>query len=247
MKLAVYQYGSKTYFNLPEPTLMHKETVLKYRHLKGQEITEKELKAIKNDNLYYHIFDQALKKLSFKPYTKKKLKEALKGEAHIIDQVLHECETLGYINDASLLEIYIDDFKHLDMSKRAFENKMIEKGFSKTLLQESLFSLDIDEVSRAHNEALKVVKTYKLLPWLKVKEKLTQFLVRKGYNYSDIDLVLKEIKKDFEVDEETLLRKELKKEKNIKDIQKLRMKYLRKGYHASTIQTVLKEGFHERD
>jgi len=247
MKLSIYHYGSKTYFNLPEPTLMHKETVLKYHHFKDQDIDASLIKKIKEDNAYYFLLDQALKKLSLKPYTKKALKDKLEGSKILKDQVIFECENLGYLNDERFLEIIIEDFKHSTMSLGAFKTKMKQKGFSQELLETKLKSVDIDEKGRCLEEAKKVLKSFKPLPWLKVKEKLTQTLIRKGYHYSDINSVTDQIETTYEVDEKALLEKELTKEKNLKDSHKLFQKYLRKGYLSDTIQAVLKGRSYERD
>lgn len=247
MKLAIYHYGSKTYFNLPEPTLMHKETVIKYHHLKDQAIDEVMIKKIKEDNQYFQILDKALKKLSLKPYTKKALKDKLEGPHHVIDQVVFECEKLGYINDLKLIEIYIDDFKNSTLSLKNFKEKMMKKGFSKMLLEETLSHVEIDQIDRAKLEAKKALKSYKALPYLKIKEKLTHHLIRKGYDYQDTERVIKNVLDDYEIDETTLLKKELIKEKTNQDIQKLTKKYLQKGYRYETIKDVLKGRFDERD
>lgn len=247
MKLAVYHYGSKTYFNLPDPTLMHKETVLKYAHLKDQDIDDAMLKKIKDDNHFYQIYDSALKKLSRMPYTKKKLKEKLDGPSHIIDQVLFECEKYGYINDAKLCEMYIEDFKNGSGSIKHFKDKMYQKGFSNALIETMIAPLEVDEISRGILEAKKALNTYKKVPYLKIKEKLTHHLIRKGYPYEDLDTILKNVLSDLKVDEHTLLETALKKEKNVSDLQKLIRKYRQKGYRYETIKTVLKGRFDERD
>ena len=245
MKMTVSEKGKKTYIKVnDESFISHPETLIKYHRYINQEIDLKTLNALKADNLYFHTFSKALKKLSYKAYSQKALEEALKdAPIHIVKQVITELKSLGYLDDLKLLKQYREDFFYQAYALKSYQIKLIQKGFIKQDIEKAFETIDVNEKERCLEILNKKVSLFSKEPLQKQKEKLKRYGLSLGYSYDVIDGVLSTM--TFSTPNEIdLLEKELKKYPKPKDYQekeKLKAKLFRRGYQLSDIEKALKE------
>lgn len=170
-----YEYNLKTNMTLDDSTI---------EELKDRDQLEK----TKSYALYL---------LTYGDNTEKTLKDKLlmKGfsEDNIIDAIDY-CKSYGYIDDKSYAERFIRDKVNLNKyGSKKIKSQLIEKGISKDLIEDVL-DLDGDlEYENAKNLAAKKLSSYKNLDSIVIKRRLSGFLYRRGYDFSIINKVLREL------------------------------------------------------
>ena len=245
MKLTVVEKGKKVIATVRDESFVcHPETLIKYHRYINQAIDQKTLEALKKDNEYYHTFSKALRKLSHKAYSVNALRKTLSDHPLIIvNQVIDELLKLNYVNDTELLKQYKDDFFYQDKSLKAYQFKLIEKGFLKKDIELTFKDVDFDETQKLSEIFNKKHHLFKNEPLQKQKDKLTRYGVSLGYAYDVIHQALTALELKSEHEHELLI-KELKKyppPSTFQDKEKLKAKLFRRGYKLSDIEKALKE------
>lgn len=245
MKLTAHQKGKKVYLKaFAESLLCHPETLVKYHRYLHQEIDAKTFDALKNDNLYYHTFSQALKKLSYKSYAKKALEEALDDAPFpVVKRVITELEKLGYLDDQKLLRQHVEDFHLQARSLKSYQEKLLQKGFFKRDITHAFKDITVDETAKLKAVLEKKASLFKDQPLQKQKEKLQRYALSLGYSYPIIDTVIRSLEL-IRPDELKMLQKELQKYPppvTYQDKEKLKAKLFRRGYALRDIDQALKE------
>ncbi len=244
MKLTVVEKGKKVYATIgDESILLHPEILITFHRHLNQTIDAKTFEKLKTDNLYYHTLSTALKKLSFKAYSKKALEEKLDAPEAIKTQVMHELKRLGYLDDQKLLKQYVEDFFYQPYAKKMFIFKLIEKGFKKADIEAAFESVEIDEITMCVEALSKKQRIYQKDPLNKQKEKLKRHALSLGYSFSVIETAISRL--TFEAkSEKEMLKAELKKHKiptTKEEKEKLKAKLFRRGFRLDDINQALKE------
>ena len=88
----------------------YEEVILKFELLINREIDNKKLKEIEKLNDYYKCYYTAIKSIKKKSYSRKELFKKLKDEfeEYLVNEVLDNIEKLGYIDDKSFANSYIN-------------------------------------------------------------------------------------------------------------------------------------------
>jgi len=243
MKLHYTQSGKKHYYTYHERIEVHKETRIRYARYENQHIDEKTWAKLVQDNAYYFLLDKALYKLTFKAHTEKSLFDALEGDVILKKQVIEELKKLGYIDDAHLLELYIRDYEFERKSLRAYQEKLLKKGFKKAMLDERFEKIEDDQDARLQKALETKAASLKPDTWVKTKERLMRYAVSLGYDYATIQRCIEPFKDTFDIDPKPLLQKELKKLKKDTKLteQKLIDRLRRKGFSYDLIKATMKE------
>lgn len=122
--------------------------------------------------------------LAKKDYFKKDLSDKLYGiyrEKNIVSEVLDLVEEKGYIDDFSRAKNYIDSHKNYGSNKLSFE--LMRRGINKDNIKELLGENEDAE----YTELERIIEKQKKD---KTVEKLIQSLMRKGFEYKKIKMVL---------------------------------------------------------
>jgi len=131
-----------------------------------------------------------------RPRSEKELRDKLKAkqfDPKIIDQAIKKVEELGYLNDAEFARAFIEMKK--SKGKIAIRFELRRKGVDGEIIKSSLekyYSTD-EETGSALSLAQKKLRTYKRLPPFKIKQKLSQYLAGRGFNWDIIKDVLRQI------------------------------------------------------
>lgn len=182
--------------------------VLYKGELRKYGIKEKE---VISDATYQLLVEEVLKKratlramnlLTKRPYTEFKLKQKLmhgKYPESCIEHAITYVKSYGYIDDESYARDYIAYHIQKD-SKRSIEQKLLQKGISADIINKSLAEYDDGEQKEIEGEQIRqlVLKKYRegIPTDPKERNKMLNFLMRKGYNLSDIRSALREINLD---------------------------------------------------
>lgn len=174
--------------------------VLTTTELEALELKENSLVS---ETLYMHITTELLLKkaklkamnlLKVRDYTEEELRNKLKADFYpplLIDEAVAYVKSYNYINDRR----YIENFCRLNaetMSRQMLIFKLRQKGLSNDLISEYTRGLFVDEQtqiialvrSRCKPDDLKDSKK---------RQKILNFLLRKGYSYGEIRSALKDL------------------------------------------------------
>ncbi len=139
--------------------------------------------------------NKAFTLLSRKEYTKKELHERLKGRFSndIVDIVINQLQSLGYINDRTYAEKWIEDRdRRKPMGEFRLKQELRKKGISKAIIEEKLQNRDYDtEKELAWNAVSSRLSRLDSLDRDKAVRRLTGFLQRRGFSISIIREVLR--------------------------------------------------------
>ena len=125
--------------------------------------------------------EYAVKVCSLSQQTKKTLAEKLKKKYPYddVDAIITAMEDLGYIDEKSYAQAFIrDSYKIKKHGKKRIAAELSLKGVKSKLIEEALTSAEVDETQIIKD----VISKKENLE----KEKLTAFLLRRGFSYDDI-------------------------------------------------------------
>lgn len=174
--------------------------LVKYALTKGKELSadfiENVLKAEENNK----AMDYAVHLLDFRQRSVSELRSKLKTHGYETDAIEHALEVLqryGYVNDYTFGQALVKDkqnFKNAGagLLKRELYRKGINKDLISQLIEENVE--EDGEHARALELAEKKVSSFRSDEDYNSKyRKLSSFLVRKGYQYSIISKIIKEV------------------------------------------------------
>ena len=229
------------------------DTIVKYFLSKDKEISEEELKEIQEFAQYSYGKNLALYHLSFKARTTTEVRDYLTKyeiESGIIDKVVHHLKEDKWLDDRQYARNLIEaNLLSGDKGPLLLQQKIQQKGISKSILQEILADYDFSEV--IDRTAIKLLKKYQeKYPLKAIETKIIQALISKGFAYNQAQIALQNL--ELETDEETtheLILKELEKQyrKYSKKYegydlkQRLTQALARKGYDYSDIKSAISD------
>ncbi|NWF52509.1 MAG: regulatory protein RecX [Nitrospirae bacterium] len=139
----------------------------------------------------------ALKLLSYRGRSVKELQERLRIKGfsdHEISSVINYLQHINLINDRLLAEeLRTKLIKAKLLSQKSAKKIMNMRGIPKEIIDNILTFDETEDRENAKKLIQKKVISLKNYPVEKIKKKLHDLLLRKGYSYETINVVLKEI------------------------------------------------------
>ncbi len=175
-----------------EQYLLHSEIIVKYGMATNGEISQDKLNTVIFESDIMRATNQAMKYVSSKIITAKQLRDYLKAKNYsspVIAKVLDKFKEYGVLNDANFATQFVA-VKQSSLSKRAMENKLLQKGVSKDIAKDTLQNFDDSEVAIKTAEKFMKNKIY-------TEEninKLLRHLSYKGFDYEIINKTLDYLK-----------------------------------------------------
>lgn len=158
----------------------------------GQEFTEAELVDLKQKAVLDKGFDRALNLIMRRPRSEWELRDYLKRkeyEPENIDAILNMLSERGYVNDTDFARRWLENRRLLkSTSKRRLQQELRQKRVNDEIINQVLASDDTDE----RKVLSELIVRKRQQSRYQDDQKLTQYLIRQGFNYSDIKSVLKD-------------------------------------------------------
>lgn len=158
----------------------------------GQEITEQELAAYRDESDYGKLFDKTLNLLSFRLRSEWELRDYLKrkkAEPEIIEKILNKLSINGYVDDEQFARRWVENRRLLKTtSRRRIAQELKQKRISNDIIDKVLAE---DKEETDEREVLRELVDKKKHRYPD-QTKLMQYLARQGYSYEDIKAVLNE-------------------------------------------------------
>ncbi len=171
-----------------EKCILHSEIIVKYGLRTGTEIDEHKLAEVVFESDVMIATNLAMNYVSSKLITTKQLKDYLKGKgykAQVVAKVVDKFNEYGVLNDENFATSFVSIKQH-SLSKRALEQKLMQKGVSKEISKSCLEEFDDTEVAIKTAEKFMKTKEY-------TEENITKLLRHlsyKGFDYETINKVV---------------------------------------------------------
>lgn len=174
------------------------ETLAKTGLKIGQRLSQESIEEIIKKGEFAKIESRVLKFLSYRPRSQRELFSWFRRKnvgQETQKMIAKKLKRLGYINDKEFTKWWLEQrvsFRPQGLKLTKLELKM--KGIDKVLIDEILGRrFKFPEAELAEKAALKKLKSLKRLSKQKTKEKLTQFLLRRGFLWETIKEVTKKL------------------------------------------------------
>ena len=167
----------------------------------NDEMTEERLSVIKQTVLFEDAKNKAAKLLSSRSYTTRDMKKKLleyTGDETVAEKTLAFLKEYRLIDDKDYARRYASDCLRIKkLGKRSIRIKLIEKGISATLADETIEALDCAEEEKENLEKILLKKlggNFEFQNLMKAK----RYAASRGYGFDEIDSAIRTIKESYE-------------------------------------------------
>ncbi|MBN2571179.1 MAG: regulatory protein RecX [Ignavibacteriales bacterium] len=178
---------------------LHLEIIIKNNLKIDDNIDDKLLKIILEDNDFINTKNSALIFLARRQHSRNELFLKLMKKKYnkaIIEKVLNNLEHSGFINDKEFTQNYIQELlnkKHEGINK--IRNRLYTKGIKKEIIDEELKNIIqpdniLDNALVLSKKKIKILSKNNLSKD-KIRQRIFSYLVSKGYNYETISEVIR--------------------------------------------------------
>jgi regulatory protein len=182
------------------------EVLLKFGLRSGDEIDEKAIDEIKQEQNFTSARDSSLRLISRRIRSEKEIIDKLKSKKYdeiTIQKVLESLNKLNLLNDKDFANKFVSDSIHLKrpFGKLALKFKLQKFGIEKSTASDGINELMTEEteVKLAYDAASKKLRLLKKHPKEKQKQRIYSFLAQRGFNYDIVRKVMNKL--DFEIEE----------------------------------------------
>jgi regulatory protein len=152
----------------------------------GQVLSDGELKQLEEAENFELAYEKALRFLEPRPRSSTEVKQQLtkkKITAEVIDRVITRLTDAGLLDDTAFAKYWVENREQFrPRAGRALRFEMKRKGLSSATIAEAIGTLD--ESDSAYRAGLARAKRWSDLDRQTFLEKLTAFLVRRGFGYA---------------------------------------------------------------
>lgn len=178
------------------------ELVYSHELKKNKIVDVDEIKDVVSDDNYIYCKETALKIIERTLKTEKEVEIKLrqKGfEENLIDKAINFLKKYDFVNDNKYIKCYVKEKIKKD-GKNKIKYNLMKKGIREDLIEKELNEVNIDK-QQYYNTLMELArKKYEILSKkeadkLKVKKKICDYLLRKGYLWEEIKPVLNDLLK----------------------------------------------------
>lgn len=143
------------------------------------------------------LVEKALRFLSFRPRSEREVRDHLKRKlskktidaVDTVDATVEKLKRLGYINDLEFTKWWVEQRQtHKPRGLQLIKSELYQKGIAKEIVDETLGGVESpeDEVELALQAAKKKLRSYQNLKTSEFKQKMGQYLARRGFDWDTI-------------------------------------------------------------
>jgi regulatory protein len=161
----------------------------------GQELTEQEIADLKSRDENEVLLQKAINFISYRPRSEQETRYRLRKygcDQEQEENIIARLRSTHLLDDNNFAEIWVEnrsDFR--PRSKYALRIELYKKGISNEIIDDVLEK--IDDLDLATRAAKQQARKYQMLEWKDFKKKLNAFLSRRGFSYSVIQGLAKNI------------------------------------------------------
>ncbi|WP_042356745.1 recombination regulator RecX [Bacillus rubiinfantis] len=183
------------------------DVLIKFQLKKGMELDNFSLLEIQYQDDIRKAYNTAIQFLARRIRSEKEIYDYLlqkEIEEPVIHEVIHKLKRQNYIDDAEFAKAFVRTLANTtDKGPEAIKRELKEKGIAESMAEQALTEFPLEQQIE---KAVKLGEKFFKKPTkdsLKIqKQKLEQQLIRKGYPFAIIQIVLEETAVNNEIDEE---------------------------------------------
>lgn len=172
------------------------EDLIYFKLKENSDITEQRYNYIMEYVIYTKAKDKAYKFLGYKARSEKEVRDKLIKENYpqeIINRIIELFKHYNYINDENYTKTYINNrIKFKPRAKRMLKYELVQKGIDNDTIENIIDSSNIDETDIAISLLQKKLKNKKDIEQ-KEKQKIYNYMLRRGFDYETINRAFKEV------------------------------------------------------
>ncbi|MFN3344445.1 MAG: regulatory protein RecX [Chloroherpetonaceae bacterium] len=163
---------------------------------KGDLVTAEQLAEWRETAIYDEAKTAAFTMLARRIHSEKEVRDKLRKKkfpAEIIEKVIARLYEMNLLNDSQFASALVRDrLKRTPIGKSALKSKLFQKGIAKEMIDEVLSETDLNSEELCTKAAERKLKTLAKEPDAqKRKQKLVQFLMRRGFEWETIRTTLR--------------------------------------------------------
>ena len=247
---SIKKKGSEYLIILDDETLkVNEEVLINNNILYSKKLSNKDIKKIKEETVYYENYSKALKMINRKMRSEKEIRKNLKDiSKEEIDKIIDKLKEINLLNNEVYAESYVNDKINLSLDgpykiKKELELNDIESEYIEKALEKFTQDLIDEKLEKLINKKLKTNKDTEYI----FKQKIALYLLNLGYSKEDINSHLENIKIDnsnLEKEMEKIYNKLKTKYEGYTLKNKLKQKLYLKGFNNDEINNFIEKTVH---
>lgn len=247
---SIKKKGSEYLIILDDETLkVNEEVLINNNILYSKKLSNKDIKKIKEETVYYENYSKALKMINRKMRSEKEIRKNLKDiSKEEIDKIIDKLKEINLLNNEVYAESYVNDKINLSLDgpykiKKELELNDIESEYIEKALEKFTQDLIDEKLEKLINKKLKTNKDTEYI----FKQKTALYLLNLGYSKEDINSHLENIKIDnsnLEKEMEKIYNKLKTKYEGYTLKNKLKQKLYLKGFNNDEINNFIEKTVH---
>lgn len=247
---SIKKKGSEYLIILDDETLkVNEEVLINNNVLYSKKLSNKDIKKIKEETVYYENYSKALKMINRKMRSEKEIRKSLKDiSKEEIDKIIDKLKEINLLNNEVYAESYVNDKINLSLDgpykiKKELELNDIESEYIEKALEKFTQDLIDEKLEKLINKKLKTNKDTEYI----FKQKTALYLLNLGYSKEDINSHLENIKIDnsnLEKEMEKIYNKLKTKYEGYTLKNKLKQKLYLKGFNNDEINNFIEKTVH---
>jgi len=154
----------------------------------GQTLDEEKIAKLQAEDARERAVQQALLFLSYRARSEKEIRQNLSKHdipEAIIEETLERLRRDGFANDKQFANTWVENRSTFrPRGRRALTLELRQKGIDDSTIESALE--DVDDEALAYEAGLKKARKLKVQEWSEFRKKMSEFLARRGFSYSDI-------------------------------------------------------------
>lgn len=161
----------------------------------GQQLTPAEVEALKQADLLDKVKQAAYRLISYRPRSVAEVTRHLVRKGHdeyLVDTAVAHLINVNLLDDEAFARYWVEQRETFKpRSQLAISQELRQKGISRDIIETVI--ADVDETAAARRAAEKKARSLSNLPEQEFRQKLGQFLQRRGFHYEIINHITKEM------------------------------------------------------
>ncbi|RME87794.1 MAG: regulatory protein RecX [Anaerolineae bacterium] len=162
----------------------------------GQHLSAEKIAQLREEDQREKAYQQALRFLSYRPRSQAEIRRNLRKHdipESIIEDIIQRLEEIGLANDEEFARAWIENRNTFrPRSRRALTSELRQKGVPEDIIR-SVLDENTDDEHLAYQAGLRKARKLAHLEWPDFRRKLGDFLARRGFNYSVIAPLLRQL------------------------------------------------------
>jgi regulatory protein len=161
----------------------------------GQMLDEEKIAKLQDEDSRERAIQQALLFLSYRARSENEIRKNLSKHEipeAVIEETLERLRRDGFANDKKFASAWVENRSTFrPRGRRALAQELRQKGIDDSTIESALEG--IDDEALAYEAGQKKARKLRVQEWTEFRKKMSEFLARRGFSYSDIAPIVKRL------------------------------------------------------